>query len=345
MSQKEEGVEVGTIRLRGVDVPVRTMFVEQSKLNFYVENPRIYSLVRADGKVPTQEEIYDQLLELEHVRELKEDIKRNGGLIDPLIVRDEAYEVLEGNSRLAAYRWLYKNHDPILWAKVKCTLLPPDTPERLVFALLGQYHIKGKKDWVPFEQAGFLYRRFREHKDDIPTVASELSIGAREARQLIEVYEFMIEHGETTRERWSYYYEYLRSRAIKKARDMYPDFDNLIVSKVRSGEISRAVDVRDSLPTICSGPPKNLKRFADGKITFEKAHDEAVDAGGENDEYRRIHKFRQWIAQASTEDDLVSAPAHIRDKIEYELHQLEKPLKRLKGRLASKGGVPTAKTG
>lgn len=326
--------EAGTIRLRGQDVQVRTLLVDQANLKFFVENPRIYSLVRAGGKVPEQNEIYDQLLELEHVRELKEDIKRNGGLIDPLIVRDGDLVVLEGNSRLAACRWLYKNVDPVAWAKVKCTLLPSDTDEKLIFALLGQYHIKGKKDWAPFEKAGFLYRRFREHKDDLPTVASELSIGQREARHLIDVYEFMLAHGETERDRWSYYDELLKSRAIAKARDAYPEFDKLIVGKIRSGEITRAVDIRDSLPTICVGPPKNLRRFAEGKLAFEEALGVAVDAGGENPDYRRIYRFRQWLAQADTETDLLDSPEAVRDKIEYEFSQIEKRIKRLKARLA-----------
>ena len=34
---------------------------------------------------------------------------RNQGLIEPLIVRDDTFEVLEGNSRLAAYRFLAKS--------------------------------------------------------------------------------------------------------------------------------------------------------------------------------------------------------------------------------------------
>jgi ParB-like chromosome segregation protein Spo0J len=60
----------------------------------------------ANGKQPTQEEIQQQLSELEHVKELREDIKRNGGLLEPLIVREGSLEVLEGNRRLAAYRQL-----------------------------------------------------------------------------------------------------------------------------------------------------------------------------------------------------------------------------------------------
>lgn len=43
---------------------------------------------------------------MEHVKQLRVSIESNGGLIDPLIVRDGDFMVLEGNSRLAAYRLL-----------------------------------------------------------------------------------------------------------------------------------------------------------------------------------------------------------------------------------------------
>ncbi len=325
--------EHGFLRIRGEDVPVRTLWIDQSKLKFFVENPRIYSIIRAGDRKPEQEEIYTKLLELEHVRELKEDIKLNGGLIDPLIVREGTFEVLEGNSRLAGYRWLYQNDTPDAWAKVKCTLLPADIDERLIFALLGQYHIKGKKDWQPFEQAGFLHRRFRNHKQDIPTVATELGLRVGAAEHLIRVYEFMLERGEATPERWSFYFEYLRNAKIKKARDQYPDFDKLIIGKIRSNEIKRAVDIRDSLPLICDGPPRYLKRFCEEKIDFEEALEHARDAGGDNADLQKIAKFRKWVAGGDTENDLADNPKNIRDKIEYELSQIEKRIAKIKARL------------
>jgi hypothetical protein len=325
------GEERGFLRIRKEDIPVRTVWLEQSKLKFFVDNPRIYSLVRAGGREPDQEEIYKELLDQEHVRELKEDIKLNGGLIDPLIVRDGSLEVLEGNSRLAACRWLYDHDDPIAWAKVKCTLLPADISEPLIFAILGQYHIRGKKDWVPYEKAGFLHRRFTHHKQDIPTVASELGISPGEAKHLIAVFEFMLNHNEINRERWSYYDEFLKSTKIKKAREQYPDFDKVIVQKIRKSEIKRAVDVRDSLPAICVGPARNLKRFVDGRITFDDAHHNAMDAGGGNSEYKRLHSFRQWLAKADTERDFTNTrEKNIRDKIEFELDKVEKRSKQLK---------------
>ena len=332
-------LEHGTLRIRNQDIPVETVWIDQKKLQFYVDNPRIYSVVRAGGKVPDQTEIYEQLVDQEHVRELKEDIKLNGGLMDPLIVKEGTFEVLEGNSRLAACRWLYENdkdHAP-LWGKVKCTLLPGNIPENLIFAILGQYHIRGKKDWIPYEQAGFLYRRFHYHKEDIPTVAEELGIKRGEAQHQIDVFEFMVKHNVAKGDHWSFYDEYLKSKKIKKAREQYPDFDKAIVHKIRKQEIKRAVDVRDSLPAICVGPAKNLKRFVEGKIDFEEAHSIAMDAGGGSTDYKRLHQFRQWIAKADTEKDLVETKEkNIRDRICFELEKIEKRTKQLAAAMAKK---------
>src|SRR5690242_16349796 len=140
MSEKPEaGLPVmneDSLVILGVKVPTKTQSLPQKKLLFFADNPRVYSVVRANGKQPTQEEIQQQLSDLEHVKELREDIKRNGGLIEPLIVRGGSFEVLEGNSRLAAYRQLAVK-DPIKWGMVKCTVLPDDVQPSLVFALLG----------------------------------------------------------------------------------------------------------------------------------------------------------------------------------------------------------------
>ena len=45
---------------------------------------------------------------MDHVKGLVHSIRTHGGLIDPVLVRDTDYVVLEGNSRLAAYRLLAK---------------------------------------------------------------------------------------------------------------------------------------------------------------------------------------------------------------------------------------------
>lgn len=315
--------------IRGTEIPTTSADLPVSSLKFYVDNPRIYSFVRNEGQVPTQEEILERLQALEHVRELVQDIRTNGGLIDPLIVRGGVLEVLEGNSRLAAYRFLF-SQDPIRWSHVRCTLLPADIPQALVFALLGQYHVKGKKDWAPYEKAGFVFRRFKSHHVDIADVAAEIGLTKDEAKHLVAVYEFMLEHEEADRERWSYYDEFLKSRKIKKAREEVAGFDAFIVKEIKTGKFGKAMELRDKLPVICSGNPKILRRYMAGTVDLTDAHEAAVTAGGENPALNKLRRFRRWFAETTTEDDLVEPTKAIRDAILYELKEIERRVRKLK---------------
>jgi hypothetical protein len=320
----------GVLTLRGREVPTVTRFVDQSKLRFFADNPRIYSLVRSDGHVPDQQEIYDKLLEHDHVHVLKEDIVANGGLIDPLIVRDGDMVVLEGNSRLAAYRHL-AGREPLRWGQVRCTLLPADIDEQLVFALLGQYHVKGKTDWAPFEKAGFIHRRLVDQKMDIDAVAEDLSMRRTEAEQLLRVFRFMRENQVESRDQWSYFDEYLRNRKIAKARETHPELDAVFTAHVAAGVIERAVDVRSKLAVICGGGARNLRRYVDGAVAFEDAYEAAAMAGGDNVALSKLRRFRIWLAQNESEDEMRDATKAVRDKMRYELKEIERRAGKLKG--------------
>ncbi len=322
MSDKTEVAQTNgdSITILGTKVPTSTQMLAQRTLKFFVDNPRVYSIVRANGKQPSQEEIEQKLCELEHVKELREDIKRNGGLIEPLIVRGGTLEVLEGNSRLAAYRQLAAK-DALKWAMVKCTVLPENVPDSLIFALLGQFHIKGKKDWAPYEQAGFLYRRFKDHNVLPKTLSAELGLSTKLVTHLVETYEFMVQHDEVDISRWSYYDEYLKSNKIKKARAQYPNLDETVVDSIKTGVIERAMDLREQLPTVCTSPVI-LKRFAEGKLNLEEAHDRAVDSGADNVPYKKASAFRRWITEPEIESVLVGCSPRVRDKLLYELDKI-----------------------
>lgn len=319
----------GKMRLRGLEVPTVTREIPVKELLFYPENPRIYSIVYSNGQKPSQADILERLQSLEHVRELVQDIRSNGGLIDPLIVRQGDMVVLEGNSRLAAYRHLAKE-DPVKWAKATCTLLPADIDEHLVFALLAQYHVKGKKDWAPYEKAGFIYRRFKQQNVDLQVAAPELGITREEAKHLIAVYEFMIESGDQDPSHWSYYDEFLKSRKIRKAREEVAGFDAFVIDEIKSGRMGKAMDLRDKLPVICTGNPKILKRYMSGAYDFAEAHEHAVTAGGEHHALNRLKRFRKWLVEATTQDDILEAPKSIRDSMQYELKEIERKAKKLK---------------
>ncbi|WP_085035724.1 ParB N-terminal domain-containing protein, partial [Ensifer aridi] len=309
-----------TLLIRGVEVPVVTTSLPQKDLQFFVENPRVYSVLRMDGEEPSQADIERKLLEMDHVKALIHDIKRDGGLTDPVVVRSGTFEVLEGNSRLAAYRHLAKN-DPVKWGHMKVRLLPQDLDESLIFALLGQYHIKGKKDWAPFEQAGFLYRRSKAHDIDSAKLAQEIGLTKRKVEHLVAVYQFMLDHGEADTAKWSYYDEYLKSSKIKKARLSQAGFDNLVVEKIKSGEIAKAVDIRDRLPVVCSAS-KALQKFASRTLSFEDAHDHAVEAGADSTPLKKLAKFRQWLVRPETEAALNHPQGETRNKILFELDKL-----------------------
>lgn len=154
MTQEHNPVN-DTILIREKVIPVKTTMLDHNDLRFFVENPRIYSVLRRHGSdEPSQEAIQTKLLEMEHVRKLIQDIRDNGGLTDPIIVRRGKLEVLEGNSRLAAYRKLAKLN-PVKWSKIKACLLPEDIDESLIFSLLGQYHLKGKTPGIHLKRRVF----------------------------------------------------------------------------------------------------------------------------------------------------------------------------------------------
>jgi hypothetical protein len=302
--------QADTLLIRGKEIPVTNQQLEQAKLRFFVDNPRVYSIIHGNGRVPGQEEIQERLLQMEHVKVLVYDIELNGGLIEPLIVRDATFEVFEGNSRLAAYRALAKR-DPVKWGYVKCTVLPADIDEALVFALLGQFHIKGKKDWAPYEQAGFLYRRYKYHHADLKTLGCEIGISLKLVTHLVETYEFMVQNDEDDINRWSYYDEYLKSIKIRHARERYPELDKLIIKKIKSEEIARAVDLRAQLPVICSSP-KVLGKFVAGSRDFEDAYEAAVESGGDTAHVKTVKKFREWVTRAYVQRQLTESEGKVR---------------------------------
>ena len=322
----------GTLTLCGKEVPVRTGLLSQASLQFYPDNPRVYSIVSAGEEEPPQAVIEERLAAMDHVKQLVQSIRANGGLTDPLIVRDGDYVVLEGNCRLAAYRLLARL-DPIKWGHVKCTVLPKDIDEGMVFALLGEYHIIGKKDWAPYEQAGYLYRRHTVHGVEPARMAQEMGLPTKRVAQLIRVYEFMVEHKDNDVSRWSYYEEYLRHNALKKAREAFPELDKVVVKKIKAGEIPRAIDVREKLTHIAAAGGKVLTAFVSGERGFEHSYDRAVAKGVDNTWYKRLHKFRSQIAERETAEDLLGMANEHRKKCVFELRKIKQAVEGLLDKL------------
>jgi len=309
--------------VRGSKIPVQNVELKQAELRFFPANPRIFSAIGAEEGEPEQSAIEKKLRSMDHVKELAHDIRLNGGLMDPIVVKDGSFEVLEGNSRLAAYRVLAEK-DPFKWGKIKARLIPAKTGDDLIFALLGQYHIKGKKDWLPFEQAGFLYRRHQDQGISQDQLADELGLKNAEVKNLIATYSFMVDHKCKDPGKWSYFFELIKSRKVANIRRANEEFDEIIVKQIKSGEIEKAVDVRDGLKLLAKAPKRTLSKFLAEEYSLEDAAQAVHISGNANDVFQRAARIRTWLAKDETEAAIRGARKVEKDKIKFELEKLVK---------------------
>jgi hypothetical protein len=321
-----------TLTLQGQDIKIERRYLPHADLSFFPENPRIYSLVCADDIEPSQGEIEKKLIKHDHVKQLAQSIEANGGLTDHVLVRSNDLVVLEGNSRLAAYRLLSRK-DSVKWGQMKCALLPKDISESMIFTLLGQYHIIGRKDWAPYEQAGYLYRRCIKHNCPPESITKEIGLSLRKVNSLIEVYSFMVKHNVVDVQRWSYYDEYLKSRPIKNARKAMPDFDRVIVKKIESGEVNTAKDIRDKVAKIADAKTvkgqRNLQRFINTTNSLDDCFETTVKHGGGNSTYKMLNSFREKIADSGTKDKLKNMTKEHLKRCKFELNRIEKAVTKI----------------
>lgn len=274
--------------------------LNQDELLFYNKNPRVYSILRSNGNDPTQADIEAQMKSMEHVKQLRYSIEQNGGLIDPLIVikMNDEYVVLEGNSRLAAYRIL-ADKDPIKWQKVRANILPDTITEEEIFTLLGQYHLVGRKDWSIFEQAAYLHRQKQASQIETDILAKNVGLTTGKVNSLIRVYEFMYEHDDLRPDRWSYYGEYLKNRGIQKYRETFATLDDVFVKQVKTGKIKQAIDVRDKLGKMAKATDTTTKRimkdFIEERNSLEQGFDRFEASGRSGDSFQQLKRFKDKV--------------------------------------------------
>lgn len=321
------------ITIGNTDYEITEELLDQCQLLFYEENPRVYSILRTNGAVPTQKEIEEKLTSMDHVKQLRLSIEQNGGLIDPLMIvkRNGDYVVLEGNSRLAAYRLLAEKN-PVKWQKVRANVLPEEISEKDIFTLLGQYHLVGRKDWSVFEQAAYLYRQKKSSHFENDILAKNVGLPEGKVNTYINVYTFMLEHEDLRPDRWSYYEEYLKSRGIRKYRDTSPQIDDVFVKQVKTGKIKQAIDVRTVLGEVAKSGDKTAKKIMqdiiEGKTNIYDGHEKFKATGKASNGYQRIKKFHDLVA----EDDFQKAiklEATSNSSIAFELKKIQKTVDKI----------------
>lgn len=291
-----------TLTIGGEEIPIKQGEIKQTYLQFYAENPRLYSVLGSEYEAPDQEKIQEELNRRDHVKQLRKDIEVNGGLLEPIIVRDNEYEVLEGNSRLAAYRELARK-DPAKWGRIKCQVLPGDIDEAHIFTILGQLHIRGKKDWDKYEQAGYLWRRRHKHGVEPQVLAKSIGLSTSEVNKQIAIYQFMQDHNEKDIKKWSFYEVYFTNQGAKRARKEYPDLDDVVVSQIQKNKVGTAQEFRTKLGAVAKNK-KAMKDYANERHDLDASY-KALESKGLTSTFgQQLKRFQAWSTDRARKDEL-----------------------------------------
>ena len=315
------------------DFEIEERVINQYDLLFYEDNPRIYSILKSNEEPRTQQGIEKILSKMDHVKQLRMSIEQNGGIIDPLIVikKNDNYIVLEGNSRLAAYRLLAQK-DAFKWKEIRCSVLPSTVSNDDIFTLLGQYHLIGRKDWSVFEQAAYLFRKKEESDIETDILAKSVGLKKGTVEQYLRVYSFMRENNDLRPDKWSYYDEYLKSRGIKKYRDTYPGIDDVIVSQIKSDKIKQAVDIRNVLSPIAKSRDSTAKglmtEIIEEKTTIYDAYDRFESTGKTGGAYKTIKRFRESVSNSDFQNKIKSEASSSKN-IAFELKKIRSEITKL----------------
>lgn len=325
---------MGTITIGKKDFQVREVVMNQQDLVFYIDNPRVYSVIRENGNEnPSQHDIEVYMRSMEHVKELKLQIEQNGGLLEALLAvkRNDEYVVLEGNSRLAAYRILFESN-PSKWGKVRVDLLPETITEDEIFTLIGSVHLNKKKDWTVFEQAAYVYRQKQIQKCPDKTLAKKVGLSAPTVKKYIQVYEFMVHADDTVQSHWNYYEQYVTNKDIQRYRDTYPEMDDLVVKQIKTGKVKMAKDIRDKLGKIAKSTDKTSNRimrdYIAGSIDIDDAYTRFEATGKSGNNFRKIKDFRVLMTSTDFINSL-KAEANGNPSIPFELKKIKRELDKL----------------
>jgi hypothetical protein len=294
---------MGKIQIQNETIEYRERELKVDELKFWPENPRVYSALRQKlfGEEPTQKDIEEVMTSLENVKRLRSSIKAFGGLTHPLFVRNGV--VIEGNSRLAAYRLLCRI-DKIKWAKVRCNVLPDDMSDDLVFALIGSIHIDGVTEWTPFEQAGYLFRHLQKSKKPIEAIAKDCGLTSSKAKLYVKVYETMLANEDTDQSKWSYYVEMLKNSDITTKSKNFPELNliDTLCKKIKDGSITKANEFRD-IGKLAKANSSEADKALEAYINDEESLESAVtkvSAEEQKKHARHIAKsFREFLANPS----------------------------------------------
>ncbi len=290
-----------TIAIMGQHVPARHERIPIDKLHFLPDNPRVYAAIREmtdfDGLTPEEKQhrIYERLLQEPSVKNLIPEIQRDGGLQDPITVRHDTWQVIEGNSRLAAYRKLAEGSEDDRWTHIRCLVVTTLTDDQQT-RLLGQAHLHGKTDWSPYAKALFCFRWVEEEKRDVSSLSNLSGISSAEIKKNVRIVQLMNANGDDKLSHFSYYNVLVRSRPISTAIADSSKLKRTLLAQIKT-EAFTAQEMRERLPAVIA-KPRILRKYEKDDVSLEDAYDRAKISGAE----QRLKKVRDGLDDIELDD-------------------------------------------
>lgn len=317
-----------TIFIMGKQVEARRESVAIDRLFFFPDNPRVYAAIRdmEDFANLTSEEkqvrIYQQLLQEPSVKNLISEIKRDKGLQEPVIVRWDTQQVIEGNSRLAVYRKLNdESPDNEQWKHIHCLIVASLTDEEQT-RLLGQAHLLGKTEWSRYAKALYCYRWVKEQQRERSALSNLSGISITLIDKFVKTIQLMNENNDKERSRFSHYEVLCGTLDIKSAIEKSSILKDTLLSQIKM-ESFKALELRKRLPTIIA-KPRILRKFEKREVSFEDAYDRAKISGAE----RRLKKIRDSLDDVE-KNDLTSLERQEVKAVQQVVRQIQRRLKRV----------------
>jgi hypothetical protein len=283
--------------------------VDIHSLQYYPENPRInYIISRYPKNEITQDLIQTELFNLQSTKERMKDLEENKGLIDEVyVLRDQ---VVEGNTRLCAFRWLSKKYpDEKHWKTIKARILQDDVSEEELFHILGIFHIKGKTEWDAYEKAAYIHKMIVVLKKSPDEIGKQLRMQQKNIEAALKAYKVMgekflskskdksIDKQHDDLRKFSYFDAFYHQKELVEREENTPEFMNNFVTWVKEDRFKNAQGVRD-LPKILNNK-RAQKIFCVNEP--ENAYIEAMqilhqDKPGKVDKlYRKFEDFSSFI--------------------------------------------------
>lgn len=333
-------MSVKAIIIGGRSIRYEIEDVDIFSIDYYEENPRINYLI---SKYPPDQVnsslIEKTLLSRDSTKDLIHSIEENGGLYEPILVYNG--RVIEGNTRLCAYRRLYHKTKDNYWKLIKAHVILEELTAKEIFNILSNYHIKGKTPWDPYEKAACINKMI-EQGQSVEDVAKAVGMSKNKVENQLKAYKVMrdkylkkfekdtgqISGGLEELKKFSYFEAFYINTNLAKRASQTPEFVDQFVEWVAEGRIPKAQDVRElgnildnkkASKSLLNSEAENA--FADAKDSLRWYKPDKIDGF-----YKRVNDFRELVRMQNVskiKDEIQNNP-NMRSVIKYCLKDLQK---------------------